>query len=370
MIYTCIKCSKTFSQKSNYNVHINRKFSCIKENNIILASNNIILNISDQKDINHQNTTKNHQNIAENHQNTTKNHQNTALSNNNTNISTQDNITEKLEILCEYCKTSFCRKDVLLKHIKKNCKIKKIFDEKQLTEKKINSDIDELKKEIANLKQQMIITSNKKIKKKEINNILTQNNNINNGQIINNNFNIVSFGDEDIKKLTQDEILHILKSRNDAFINLVKMVHLNSRLPEFHNVLINNIKSSYCSIVDDNKLIIRKKDQIIANVISSRLSDLKDLVYEYKQTKHLSRREKDVLDEIITFSENYKLEDEDIDGNIIKPDKDTLRKNKNMFDDLICAFYNNRSLIDHTLKKLTEIDEFKTIIIKPINQTN
>ena len=60
------------------------------------------------------------------------------------------------------CKTSFCRKDVLLKHIKKNCKIKKIFDEKQLTEKKINNNIDELKKEIENLKLQITIISNKK----------------------------------------------------------------------------------------------------------------------------------------------------------------------------------------------------------------
>jgi hypothetical protein len=108
-----------------------------------------------------------------------------------------------------------------------------------------------------------------------------------------------------------------------------------------------------CFIVDDNKLIIRKKDQIIADVISSRLSDLKDLVYEYKQTKHLSRREKDVLDEIITFSENYKLEDEDIDGNIIRPDKETTKKIKELYDELILMFYNDRDLVEQTLKQLT-----------------
>ena len=64
MIYVCTKCSKTFSQKSNYNVHINRKFSCIKDNNIINTSDNIILNILDQIDKNHKKTTKNHQNTT------------------------------------------------------------------------------------------------------------------------------------------------------------------------------------------------------------------------------------------------------------------------------------------------------------------
>ena len=121
------------------------------------------------------------------------------------------------------------------------------------------------------------------------------------------------------------------------------------RLPEFHNVLINHIKSNYGSLVDDNKIILRKMDKIIADVISNRLTDLKDLVDEYKETKHLSRREKDILDEMIIFAEHYQLDDEDIDGNIIKPDKDTLKKNKEIFDDLIYAFYNNRLLIDRTL---------------------
>ena len=148
MIYKCQKCSKTFSQKSNYNVHINRKFSCIKENNIIIPSEDIILKISDQIDKNKLNTTENHQKNILIH---------------NTIISKQISTKDKLEILCEFCKTSFCRKDVLLKHIKKNCKIKKIFDEKQLTETKINNEIDELKKEIENLKKQITIISNKKL---------------------------------------------------------------------------------------------------------------------------------------------------------------------------------------------------------------
>jgi hypothetical protein len=114
--------------------------------------------------------------------------------------------------------------------------------------------------------------------------------------------------------------------------------------------------------VNYNKIILRKKDKIIADVISCRLTDLKYLVDEYKETKHLSRREKDILNEMIIFTEHYQLEDEDIDGNIIKPEKETLKKNKDMLDDLIYAFYNNRSLIDRTLKKLTENNQIDMLL--------
>jgi hypothetical protein len=40
---------------------------------------------------------------------------------------------------------------------------------------------------------------------------------------------MVSFGDEDIKKLTEDEILSILTSKSKVFVNLIKAIHLNDR---------------------------------------------------------------------------------------------------------------------------------------------
>jgi len=103
------------------------------------------------------------------------------------------------------------------------------------------------------------LINNSNIGKKTVKNI----SNTNNGQIIQNqnnqqnniNIKMVSFGEEDINKL-KGEILNVLKSRGNAFINLVKLIHLNKRLPEYNNILMNNLRSDYASIINDNKLVV------------------------------------------------------------------------------------------------------------------
>jgi hypothetical protein len=50
-----------------------------------------------------------------------------------------------------------------------------------------------------------------------------------------------------MSKLTEDEILKSLKSLSNCFNNFVKVVHLNERLPQYSNILINNMRSEYGS---------------------------------------------------------------------------------------------------------------------------
>ena len=354
MIFECIRCQKFFDNKTHYNNHMRRKIPCKEVLNIKIDHDDI-------KEIEEEST------VSKSFQSVSKVFPNVSIFR----CVICDKIYKNRSGLFKHKKTKHPQKALLSRlsslELLPNYEdeIKELNDKQKNVLKEVKEVLLNQAKQIDNLnkknKELEILVKTSKSKKciinnntNNTNNTNNQTNNINNGQIINNHFNIVSFGDEDITKLTHEEKLSVLKSRYGALINLIKIVHLNERLPEFHNVLINNIKSNYGSIVDDNKLILRKKDKIIADIISSRLSDLKDLVNEYKQTKHLSRREKDIIDEMIIFAEHYQLEDEDIDGNIIKPDKNTLRKNKDIFDELIFAFYNNRSLIDRTLKKLTE----------------
>jgi hypothetical protein len=349
MIFQCSRCLKFFDTKFHYNKHLGRKIPC-----------KLIINEKIDQDVynnNEEDRTDNFLSKMDNNENIL-----------DKKLSILDNINQlqlNNPLQCKLCGSTYKYLSGLCKHKKQkhpNYDIEiKNHNEKSEIEQ-VKEIIIKQAKELENLneknKQLELLIKTSKAKTKNITNNTNNNTNngsinngsINNGQIINNHFNIVSFGEEDIKKLTQQEILSVLKSRSSALLNLVKMVHLNERLPEFHNVLINNIKSNYGSIVDENKLILRKKDKIIADIISNRLSDLKELVNEYKETKHLSKREKEILDEMIHIAENYNLDDEDIDGNMIKPTK----KTKEMFDELIYAFYNNRSLIDRTLKKLTE----------------
>ena len=351
MIYTCDKCDKVFNQKSHYEAHLRRKFPCLKIYDQLLDEtnkNNLTQNLT------HKNAQKRTNTQILTHKNAQK--QTTELANNYVNSQSEDLV---LNILCEHCKLSFSRKDTLTRHIKKYCKgekseisvIEKIDD---LTEK-----VNLLTEQNNNLNKQLYLSAKKKNTSKtsnpptisNISNIL----NTNNGQIINNNISIkmVSFGDEDFNRLTEGEILNVLKSKNKAFLNLVKLIHLNERLPEYNNILINNLKSNYGSIFDETKMIVQNKKQIIGDLITNRLYDLQQLVIKYKQTKFLSKKEIEILGSVIGFLKNSNLDDEDIDGNIIRPDKETTKKIKELYDELILMFYNDRDLVEQTLKQLT-----------------
>ncbi len=59
------------------------------------------------------------------------------------------------------------------------------------------------------------------------------------------------------------------------------------------------------------------------------------------------------------------LEDEDIDGNIIRPDKETTKKIKDLYKELIYIFYNDRNLVEQTLK---DIDKDNKLLIDNINE--
>jgi hypothetical protein len=355
MKYKCNKCFKEFTQKSNFDVHMNRKKSCIKLIDDINRSSNI-----NNTQITH-NTTQHHTNatqITHTHlsdiniiNNNNYNTNNTDEENIKINTKSSDVSVIKKNIICEYCKNVFSRKDALSRHIKLYCNVKKQLDNDNLSE------IVLLRKKVKILEKK--INENDTNQQKCITKIVNNGNIINNinNQITNNTIvNVVSFGDEDINKLTEEEKLKILKSNSKAFFDLVKFMHLNERLPEYNNILINNLRSDYCTVFDNNKLMICNKNQVMEDLITNRLSDLEQLLLKYKSEKKLSQRDITTLKCVIDFLKNG-FDDEDIDGNIIKPDKDTLKKTKNFYKELIYLFYNYRELVTNTFNKISDNNE-------------
>ena len=191
------------------------------------------------------------------------------------------------------------------------------------------------------------MTKTKTKSTKNITNIETQNNS--NIQTQNQTNITINFGEEDIKKLTECEILTSLKSLSNCFQNFVKVIHLNDRLPEYSNILINNMRSDFGSIIEDGILVTKNKNKIITDLISMRLEDIEEVSNDYQNK--LSKREFSYIVDMIDFLKNNYIETEDVDGNIVKGEKTKVKKLKDIHKQLQYLFYDNRSIVLNNMKK-------------------
>jgi hypothetical protein len=71
---------------------------------------------------------------------------------------------------------------------------------------------------------------------------------------------------------------------------------------------------------------------------------------KYKTLKKISNKEYGFLTDTINFLKTY-IDNEDVDGNIIKNDKVTEKKIKDLYKDLQFMFYDNRLLITQNMDK-------------------
>ena len=188
--YTCEKCKKEFKKKYNFEIHINKKFSC--ETNKVQKQDPPILP---------QDPPIIPQKIIENKE----------IFNNFNKIESFNNNS------CLYCGLVMTRKDHLKRHMEQRCKVKKIQDEekenifkillaKDEEMKKKDNQINKLEeyiKNITNINLDLNNKVNKLIEKISIGNInkgVINNNNINNNIIITTD-QLCNFGSEDIKQI-------------------------------------------------------------------------------------------------------------------------------------------------------------------------
>jgi hypothetical protein len=93
---------------------------------------------------------------------------------------------------------------------------------------------------------------------------------------------------------------------------------------------------------------------MLTELIDMRLSDLKDLVSQYKTNKRLPKKDLDILASVLEFLKTMNLEDEDIDGNIIKPEKIVMKNIKELYNELTYMFYDNRDFVTKNITKVSE----------------
>ena len=264
--YNCDKCGREFDRKSTYDFHINRKFSCVKN-----ESNKTVITYTELKE--EYNKLQSKFIIIENENKILK---------------------EKIE---------------KIKNEELEDKIKQLENEN----KKIN--------ELYITLLDKCFENNKKSSKINCNNTseINTTTNTNSNNTINNYYNLVPFGMENIDDLTLEEKKTILNSGMFCSVMCAKKLNCNPRLPQYQNISFTNLRSNDAKIYDKDKTwkTVDKED-LFETVIPRRLDDVNVLI-ENEEIK------------ITPYMENLIKKGTDED-NIVKDEKVKKRFHRTVYD--------------------------------------
>ena len=323
--YKCNRCNKTFNRKSNYIYHINRKRPCklVSQNNHKISHKNecskchkiyanksnlnrhikLYCNVNesicktDENDLNNEediyialdDTSNDSNNGGFDVQQNTPPHKT---------HKTHKNAQHKSKHICEYCEKMFTRHDTLIRHKKKYCKVKKENEEdmKKLLNKLIKQMEDQ------NIQMEDLKKTNKKLYKK-VNKLekgnTTHINSHNNTTNIQQNINLLSFGKDNTKSISNKDIKQILKRGFNSIQLMVKEINFNPNLPENHNVYIGNIKSRYAVTYNNGKWEIDMAEDVIDRIYDDKYGFLEQKYHELKNelTPYDRKKIERILDE-------------------------------------------------------------------------
>jgi len=298
MLYKCNICEKEFKQKCHYTNHLNRIRPCVK-------------------------LTKKIQEITPNYTNLTPKLQ---------------QITPKADNRCNYCLKTYCRSNVLKKHLL-ICKVKKQeIEEKEEILNKLLSTIEELNKRIDKLendKKSNHTQNNKNIKHQ------------NNGTI--NNINIVAFGKEDLSKIENKEFFEALTQMGYKIpAKMFEKIHINDKYPEYKNIYISDINRGKAMVHDGKKWKLDRYHNISDKLLDKILNFMEERCEELKEDKNITDKKKMYMEnklKILQIMKDYEKEEE-------KERHEYLRSQCK--DKMKMDLYNNRESIDEENPKVGE----------------
>ena len=268
-IFICNICNKEFDYKSLLTKHLNRKTPCDKvtlTNKIINTNDNIIENNYDIK-----------------------------TEYNNSIININKLIKKSTDKECGFCNSKFANRSNVLKHLKKSCKEKqRLEQERDKLKFAYDLFIEQSKKSALHKEIEKIINNKPDINKNITNNNITNNTNNNITNNTNNNTNnitnntnnltlqiqINSFGEEDLSHITLDDYKKCLEQRFPGLFEYIRLVHLNKKAPQNHNVLLTNGKNKYIKIFKNGKFRTEYKHDIIEDILNNNMGRLEDKARE------------------------------------------------------------------------------------------
>ena len=190
---------------------------------------------------------------------------------------------------CDRCNKLFTHKSRLMKHLNRKTPCG-VVQKSKSKESKLELKIKELEDKINNTNVKNIYNYNT---------LNTTNN------IINNTFNITinTFGNEDLVKLTQKEILNIINKCYMALPSMVKKIHID--IPENRNVYIPNKKEPYALVYDNQDWRLINIDEIVDKMITNNTDRLIDFIEIYKD--QIPKKRYNRLTKMLSDCENGKL---------------------------------------------------------------
>jgi hypothetical protein len=292
MEYNCNQCKKKYSSQQSLCNH-NKKFhSKNNETKLDIDEQNINkCNFCNKKFINRY-TLKNH--LLNNCY--IKKYNDNNNSNNNSNSNNDNNDCEKLKLQLKIAEIE-----------KEKAKEEK---EKAKEEKEKAKEEKEILKLRLKLKTISNITNNNSIK--NINSQLNSNN-----TNINNNFKIISIGRENL-----EEILSLIDKKTistNCSKQLVDIVHCG-KYDQFKNIMITNLKDEYAYKYSNelNKFICIKKNEVIRDLVSERLENIREIYEELSETSKINDSTKKLIKEFLDKMTNEEKYTEDTENTTYK----------------------------------------------------
>lgn len=210
---------------------------------------------------------------------------------------------------CSNCHKKFTTEKSMKYHIKTVCQV--VLSELELIKNKLKN-FENLKEELEETKDKLKVSENKLnylqtyiTKKPGRSKKVTNNTNCNNTTNIQNIYNTqyVSFGNEELDKLSNDQKKWICSKSYGSLKECTKLMNCNPQLPEQQNVYITNIKSDFGYVMKEGKLKVIDIDDLLDDIILYRIGDLK-IILEMEGLNILQRHKEKVEDLISSVEKN------------------------------------------------------------------
>jgi hypothetical protein len=162
------------------------------------------------------------------------------------------------------------------------------------------------------------------------------------------------FGFENLNHLTLEDRREICSHPSEAVNKIIQKVHLNKNSKLDMNIYLTNLRSNVMFIIENNNFVARNKNETMYDVLHVAGIWIRELCKNEENTKGLLDSQKDSLEILHDFLTRYDFDNEDFDGNIVRPAQALTDKYNKIKLGVELILYNNRDVVLANYNKLMD----------------